>query len=200
MKTIGEKNYYTVKEFAAAAHVSNKAVYQQLKTRLKEHKKNVDGVTMIAEDALSQFYDSRFKSVQGNSSQVKSSLESEKASDKADSEKSVQVKSSQVSSQVKSSLERSDDMYIAFLENEIKEYKQKLSEKDKTIQDMQNQIVTLSNNLVSMSNDSLQQIASITKNIQLLQAAEVREDIINKQEKEIIEEPKKSWFQRIRGK
>ena len=54
--------------------------------------------------------------------------------------------------------------------------------------------------IISLSTESLQQISSITRNIQLLQAAEVKEDIINSQETEIIEQPKKSFWDRMRGK
>ena len=81
----------------------------------------------------------------------------------------------------------------------LKELKEQLREKDKTILEMQQQIVNLSNSLANMSNESLQQIASITKNIQLLQVAEAREEIIKSQESEIIE-PKKSFWDRMRGK
>ena len=98
---------------------------------------------------------------------------------------------------------RENDKYITFLEQEIRDYKEQLREKDKTISEMQQQIITLSNNLAAMSSESLQQIASITKNIQLLQAAEVQEEIIKNQEteiKEIIEQPKKSFWDRLRGK
>jgi len=196
MKKVGDKNYYTVKEFAAAANISNKAVYQQLKTRLKGYSKKIDGVTMISESALVEFYEQ----IQVNSSQVDLNLESRMATDFGEN---VQVNSSQASRQNSSqvsSLERDNDNYIKHLEEELKAYKEQVKEKDKTISDMQQQIVTLSNNLAEISKDSLQQIASITKNIQLLQAAEVHEDIINNQEKEIIEQPKKRWFQKLRGK
>ena len=54
--------------------------------------------------------------------------------------------------------------------------------------------------IISLSTESLQQISSITRNIQLLQAAEVKEDIINSQETEIIEQHKKSFWERVRGK
>ena len=169
MKTIEEVNYYTVKEFAAAADISDKAVYQQLKTRLKEYSKSIDGITMIEEAALKAFY--------------------------AD-DSSVQVKSSQLDSRLEVS---ASDKYIKYLEEEIKEYKEMIKEKDKTILSMQEQIIKLSESLANMSNESLQQIASITKNIQLLQVAEAREEIIKSQETEIIEQPKSFW-DRLRGK
>lgn len=170
-------NYYTVKEFAAAANISNKAVYQQLKTRLKDYSKSIGGVIMICETALQAFYSD---------------------------DSSIQVKSSQVDLNLEHQEEfRENDKYITFLEQEIRDYKEQLREKDKTISEMQQQIITLSNNLAAMSSESLQQIASITKNIQLLQAAEVQEEIIKNQEteiKEIIEKPKKSFWDRLRGK
>lgn len=169
MKTIEEVNYYTVKEFAAAADISDKAVYQQLKTRLKEYSKSIDGITMIAETALKAFYTD---------------------------DSSVQVKSSQLDSRLEVS---ASDKYIKYLEEEIKEYKEMIKEKDKTILSMQEQIIKLSESLANMSNESLQQIASITKNIQLLQVAEAREEIIKSQETEIIEQPKSFW-DRLRGK
>ena len=74
-----------------------------------------------------------------------------------------------------------------------------IKEKDKTILSMQEQIIKLSESLANMSNESLQQIASITKNIQLLQVAEAREEIIKSQETEIVEQHKSFW-DRIRGK
>lgn len=174
MITIKEKNYLSVKEFAAAAKISDKAVYQQLKTRLKEYSENVSGVTYICESAIDRFY--------------------------SDS-KGGQVKSQVKSSQVESSLESSErDKYIIYLEQELKEYKEQLQEKDRTIKEMQQKIFELSDKVITLSSDSLQQIASITKGIQLLQAAEVQEDIIKNQEEVVIEEPKKSWFSRLRGK
>lgn len=170
MKEIDNKKYLTVKEFAAAANISNKAVYQQLKTRLKEYSKSIEGVTMIDEAAIKAFYQ------EGSS---------------------VQVKSSQVDSRLES---ENRDKYISYLEQEIAEYKEQIKEKDKIISDMQQQIINLSNSLANMSNESLQQIASITKNIQLLQVAEAREGIIKNQENEVVEQPKKSWFDKLRGK
>lgn len=177
MKTIEEVNYYTVKEFAAAAKISNKAVYQQLKTRLKEYSREIDGVMMISQEALDKFYS-------GDSSS--------------------QVKLNQVDLNLERGYEtQASDKYIAYLEQEVKELKEQLREKDNTIKEMQQQIISLSNNLAAMSSESLQQIASITKNIQLLQAAEVQEEIIKNQEteiEEIIEQPKKSFWDRLRGK
>ena len=167
MKTIEEVNYYTVKEFAAAAKISNKAVYQQLKTRLKEYSREIDGVMMISQEALDKFYS-------GNSSS--------------------QVKLNQVDLNLERGYEtQAFDKYINYLEQEVKELKEQLKEKDNTIKEMQLQII-------SLSTESLQQISSITKNIQLLQAAEVKDDIISNQESEIIEQPKKNWFERLRGK
>lgn len=167
MKTIEEVNYYTVKEFAAAAKISNKAVYQQLKTRLKEYCREIDGIQMISQEALEKFY------IGGSS---------------------VQVKSSQGNLNLERGYEtQASDKYIAYLEQEVKELKEQLREKDNTIKEMQQQII-------SLSTESLQQISSITRNIQLLQAAEVKEDIINSQETEIIEQPKKSFWDRVRGK
>lgn len=167
MKTIEDKNYYTVKEFAAAASISNKAVYQQLKTRLKEYSREIDGVMMISQEALDKFYS-------GDSSS--------------------QVKLNQVDLNLERGYEtQASDKYIAYLEQEVKELKEQLREKDNTIKEMQQQII-------SLSTESLQQISSITRNIQLLQAAEVKEDIINSQETEIIEQPKKSFWDRMRGK
>lgn len=167
MKTIEEVNYYTVKEFAAAANVSDKAIYQQLKTRLKEYCREVDGIQMISQEALERFY------IGGSS---------------------VQVKSSQVDLNLERGYEKQGfDKYIDYLEQEVRELKEQLKEKDNTIKEMQQQII-------SLSTESLQQISSITKNIQLLQAAEVKDDIISTQESEIIEQPKKSFWDRMRGK
>lgn len=171
MKVIEDVKYYTVKEFAEAADISDKAVYQQLKTRLKEYSKSIDGVTMITHEALEAFY----LGTQG-----------------------TQVKSSQVDLKLKSSLEL--DRYISFLESEIREYKEQLKEKDNTIKELNQQIINLSKDIAAQSSESLKQISSITKNIQLLQVAEAREDIINSQETEIVEQPKKSFFDRLRGK
>lgn len=177
MKTIEDKIYFTVKEFAAAANISNKAVYQQLKTRLKEYSKTIDGMTFICESALKAYYTDE-------SARVIHSGQG----------------SSQGSSQVDLNLESEDrEAYIKHLLEELKELKEQLREKDKTILEMQQQIINLSNSLANMSNESLQQIASITKNIQLLQVAEAREEIIKNQESEIIE-PKKSFWDRVKGK
>ena len=174
MKTIEELNYYTVKEFAAAAKISNKAVYQQLKTRLKEYSREIDGIMMISQEALDKFYSS---------------------------DSSSQVKVNQVDLKLERGYEtQASDKYIAYLEQEIREIKEQLKDKDKTISEMQQQIINLSNSLANMSNESLQQIASITKNIQLLQVAEAREEIIKSQDTEIIEQPKKSFWERVRGK
>lgn len=174
MKKIEEVKYYTVKEFAAAANISNKAVYQQLKTRLKEYSKTIDKVQMISEEALKAFYSK---------------------------DSSSQVKSSQVDLKIESSLEsEKEDRYILYLEQEVKELKEQLKDKDNTIKDLQEQIINLSNNITNISNDSLKQIASITKNMQLIQAAEVQGDIIKNQDTEIIEQPKKSFLDRLRGK
>lgn len=167
MKTIEDVIYYTVKEFAAAADISNKAVYQQLKTRLKDYSKNIDGITMISHEALERFY------IGGQVGQVKSS-------------------------QVDSSLE--SEKYVLYLEQEIREYKETLKEKEETIRELQQQVIKLTDSITNMSTESLKQIASITKNIQMLQAAEVREDIINNQDTEIVEQPKKRFFDRLRGK
>lgn len=73
------QEYLTVKEFAAAAGVSNKAIYQQLNGRLKPYSIVENEVKKISNEALELFYsDEGQKSVQGSSqgsSQVKSSLE-----------------------------------------------------------------------------------------------------------------------------
>ena len=167
MKTIEGVNYYTVKEFAAAAKISNKAVYQQLKTRLKEYSREIDGVMMISQEALDKFYS-------GDSSS--------------------QVKLNQVDLNLERGYEtQASDKYIAYLEQEVKELKEQLREKDNTIKEMQQQII-------SLSTESLQQISSSTKNIQLLQVAEAKEDIIKSHETEIIEQHKKSFWERVRGK
>lgn len=169
MKAIEDEIYLTVKEFAAAAEISDKAVYQQLKTRLKEYSKTIDNMAMISERALRAFYN-------GNSS--------------------CQVKSSQEPRILENNLENnSSERYITFLENEVKELKEQLRERDKALLELQQQVI-------SLSTESLQQISSITKNIQLLQVAEAKEEIIKSQETttEIIEQPKKSFWDRVRGK
>lgn len=174
MITKEEIKYYTVKEFAAAAKITNKAVYQQLKTRLKEYSKEIDGIMMISQEALDKFYNGNLGS---------------------------QVKLNQVDLKLEREYETQGfNKYISYLEQENKDLKEQLKDKDNTIKDLQQQVINLSNNISNISNDSLQQIASITKNIQLIQAAEVKGDIIKSQEQEIIEQPKKSFFDRLRGK
>lgn len=71
-----EKKYLSVKEFAAAAGVSNKAIYQQLNGRLKEYCKVINNVKMIDEKALEVFYNDTIQALNQVSSQVESSLES----------------------------------------------------------------------------------------------------------------------------
>ena len=76
---MNEKKYITVKEFAAAAGVSNKAIYQQLSGRLKEYCIFENGKKMIDAKALELFYEGvqvGHSNVQVKSSQLESSLES----------------------------------------------------------------------------------------------------------------------------
>ena len=76
---MNEKKYITVKEFAAAAGVSNKAIYQQLSGRLKEYCIFENGKKMIDAKALELFYEGvqvGHSSAQVKSSQLESSLES----------------------------------------------------------------------------------------------------------------------------
>ena len=75
-----DKVYLTVKEFAARADVSNKAIYQQLEGRLKPYCIEVNHQKMIDAAALDEFYGEN-KTIQGGQvklSEVKSRLESEK--------------------------------------------------------------------------------------------------------------------------
>lgn len=71
-----DKEYLTIKEFAAAAGVSNKAIYQQLNGRLKEYCKVEHGVKMLEAKALQLFYADKIQALNQVSSQVESSLES----------------------------------------------------------------------------------------------------------------------------
>lgn len=75
-----DKVYLTVKEFAARADVSNKAIYQQVEGRLKPYCIEVNHQKMIDAAALDKFYGEN-KTIQGGQvklSEVKSRLESEK--------------------------------------------------------------------------------------------------------------------------
>lgn len=72
-----ETKYITVKEFAAAAGVSNKAIYQQLNTRLKDYCKVINNVKMIDKKALAAYYSDKVQALNQVSSQVESSLESQ---------------------------------------------------------------------------------------------------------------------------
>ena len=72
-----EKKYLSIKEFAAAAGVSNKAIYQQLSGRLKEYCKVEHGVKMLDSEALQVFYADNIQDLNQVSSQVESSLESQ---------------------------------------------------------------------------------------------------------------------------
>ena len=72
-----EKKYLSIKEFAAAAGVSNKAIYQQLSGRLKEYCKVEHGVKMLDSEALQVFYADNIQGLNQVSSQVESSLESQ---------------------------------------------------------------------------------------------------------------------------
>ena len=114
-----DKEYLTVKEFAAAAGVSNKAIYQQLKGRLEQYSQVINDVKMIDKKALELFYSNEDKAAKDNSS--------------------VQVKSSQVLSQVKSSLEQQENNEIEALKmliNELKEEKEELKkDKEQLIKD-----------------------------------------------------------------
>lgn len=71
-----DKEYLTIKEFAAVAGVSNKAIYQQLNGRLKEYCKVEHGVKMLEAKALQLFYADKIQALNQVSSQVESSLES----------------------------------------------------------------------------------------------------------------------------
>ncbi len=178
MIELEDKIYLTVKEFAAAAKVSDKNIYQQVKTRLEPYTKAIDGVTMIDKAALEVFY-SGIQSTQVKLNQVDLTLEQTREKE-------------------------AENKYLTYLEEQVKELKQEIKDRDNTIKELQEQNKNLTNQIISMSNESLQQIASITKNIQLLQAAEVQGDIIKAQDQEPIEdnivEPKKSLWDRIRGK
>lgn len=48
-------DYITIKEFAAAAGISQQAVYKQLKNKLKPYLKTVEGKKMLEKSALSLF-------------------------------------------------------------------------------------------------------------------------------------------------
>ena len=49
------EEYVTIKEFATLANITQQAVYQQLKKKLKDHHKIIDGKKMIDKSAVELF-------------------------------------------------------------------------------------------------------------------------------------------------
>ena len=145
---MNEKKYITVKEFAAAAGVSNKAIYQQLSGRLKEYCIFENGKKMIDAKALELFYEGvqvGHSSVQVKSSQLESSLESAEKLEKQNfSDEGVQVGHSSVqvkSSQLESSLESAHNAEIEALKMLVDELKQDKEELKKDKEYLQQELV-----------------------------------------------------------
>lgn len=143
-----ERVLMTVKEFAAAAGVSNKAIYQQLQGRLKDFLVEDEEGKKIDAAALKIFYESK-KDNQVSSDN--SSLEIKAALDKL-----IQV-SSQVSSLENEKLKGENEMLKAALKD-----------KDSTIQFLQQQITELQERLREAHSTTAlqQQITAIEKKIE----------------------------------
>ena len=101
-----ERQYLTVKEFAEAAEVSNKAIYQQIQGRLKDYVKVENGIKVIDKAALKLFYGKPTDDIQ------------------KEMHSSDKVKLNQDSSQVESSLEQDTKEAINALKMLIEELKQ----------------------------------------------------------------------------
>ena len=127
--------YLTVKQFAAAAGVSDKAIYQQMQGRLKEFVIKEDNTSKIDAAALYKFYLNKDKE-ENQVSSGKSSLEMSSAI-----EKIIQV-SSQVSSLENEKLKAENELLkaalkdkdnnIVFLQQQINELQERLKEAHST--------------------------------------------------------------------
>lgn len=170
------KKYLTVKEFAAAANISNKAVYQQLKTRLKEYSCNINGITYICDTAIQAYY-----------------------SDNS----SGQVKSSQVSSQVESSLESKENKEIEALKmliEELKQEKESLKQDKEDLKQDKEQLIKDKEYLQQEALKWQQLLADERNKVKLLEAAEEPLQEINYREveeaaEEQAAENNKYWWQ-----
>lgn len=162
--------YLTVKQFAAAAGVSDKAIYQQMQGRLKEYVKKDGNTNTIDAAALYKFYYNKDEKENQVSSE-KSSLEMSAAI-----EKIIQV-SSQVSSLENEKLKA---------ENEL--LKAALKDKDNNIVFLQQQINELQERLKEAHSTTVlqQQITAIEKKIEQEEEAAAVE----------VEPVKKHWWNR----
>lgn len=162
--------YLTVKQFAAAAGVSDKAIYQQMQGRLKEYVKKDGNTNTIDAAALYKFYYN------------KDEKENQVSSEKSSLEMSVAIeKIIQVSSQV-SSLENEK----LKAENEL--LKAALKDKDNNIVFLQQQITELQERLKEAHSTTVlqQQITAIEKKIEQEEEAAAVE----------VEPVKKHWWNR----
>lgn len=151
-------NYLSVKEFAAAAGVSDKAIYQQMQTRLKEYVTEEEGIKKIDAAALEKFFKKEDRESQGGKDT--SRLEIAEIIDKV-----VQV-SSQVST-----------LELESLKNENKLLKDALQEKERTIEFLKEQIRELQDRLKEAHSTTAiqQQLMAIEKKIEQ-DAAATREE------------------------
>lgn len=162
-----EKELLTVKEFAAAAEVSNKAIYQQIQGRLKDYVVILDNVKYIKREALEKFYR------------------------KEDS--SSQVKSSQVSSQVDSSLESKASEEIKTLNRMLDILTRQLDDKQAIIEQQSKTIDSLNARIEADGKrlDNMQLLLNQQQNIMLTDRKEDIKEIIAASKGEPIEEDTK---------
>lgn len=111
------KDYLTIKEFAAAAQVSKQAIYSQLETRLQPFVVQVGNVKMIKKEALEKFYSSQVDT------SFKSSLNQveQPQNDNSINEKLIELLSKQ----------------LEIKDKQIEELNQRLAEMSGTIQQQQ---------------------------------------------------------------
>lgn len=146
------EKWYSVKEFSALAHVSNKAIYQQLDGRLKEYVRIIDGKRKISSQALEKYYDFQVSSQVSsqaltseciikseNSSQVSSQVSSENSSEIV----RLELEKKSIENDLLRERINDKEKEIAFLQSEIKELQERLKESHTTQALLENKLLSI---------------------------------------------------------
>lgn len=149
-----DKELLTVREFAEAAGVTNKAIYQQIQGRLNDYVVIIDDTKYIKREALEKFYS------------------------KEDSR--GQVKSSQESSQVDSRLEPKVSEEIKMLNRMLDILNQQLEDKQTIIEQQSKTIDSLNSRIESdgIRLDNMQKLLNQQQNIMLTDRKDDIKEII----------------------
>lgn len=195
------EEYLSVEEFAAAANVSQQAIYKQIKGRLEPYVEYIQGKRMIKKEAINIFYGNNSTDIKPDATEVKP----ETTENKPDATENKQETTDEVEQPLnpKSTQEGSNTDNVSLLREIIEKQEKQLEEKQKTIDTL---LVSLnkaqdSNNKLQILVDQQQHLAAhlITQ-----KPVEAEEETIYQSAKEVDTpaaaadpEKKKGFFARL---